>query len=226
MTITRFFSLKLIAALSVLVSLTACVAHAPRQADYTAFRNSKPKSILVLPPVNNTADVNATYGMLSQMTLPLAEGGYYVVPVVEMEETFKHNGLTTPTDIQNVSPEKLRSIFGADAAVYTKISQYGSKYMIVDSTTVVSANAKLVDLRSGDTLWSGSASATGKELGTNVNVGGGLIGALVQAAVKQVAHTLSDESHDVAGLTSNRLLSSGGPNGLMYGPRSPKYGTD
>ncbi|TXC89018.1 DUF799 domain-containing protein [Paraburkholderia azotifigens] len=226
MIITRFLSLKLIAALAVLVSLTACVAHAPRQADYTAFRNSKPKTILVLPPINETADVNATYGMLSQMTMPLAEGGYYVVPVVEMEETFRHNGLTTPTDIQNVAPDKLRSIFGADAAVYTKITQYGSKYTIIDSTTIVSASARLVDLRSGDTLWYGSASATGKELGGNVNVGGGLIGALVQAAVKQVAHTLSDESHDVAGLTSGKLLSSGGPNGLLYGPRSPRFGTD
>jgi hypothetical protein len=110
--------------------------------------------------------------------------------------------------------------------VYTKITQYGSKYTVIDSTTVVSATAKLVDLRSGDTLWQGSASATGKELGGNVNVGGGLIGALVQAAIKQVAHTLSDESHDVAGLTSRKLLSSGGADGLLYGPRSPKYGTD
>jgi hypothetical protein len=226
MTMTRFLSLKLIAALSVLFTLTACVTHAPRQVDYTAFRNSKPSTILVLPPINDTADVNATYGMLSQMTMPIAEGGYYVVPVVEMEETFKHNGLTTSTDIQGVAPDKLRSIFGADAAVYTKITQYGSKYTVIDSTTVVSATAKLVDLRSGDTLWQGSASATGKELGGNVNVGGGLIGALVQAAVKQVAHTLSDESHDVAGLTSRKLLSSGGADGLLYGPRSPKYGTD
>ncbi|MEM5389391.1 DUF799 domain-containing protein [Paraburkholderia phymatum] len=223
----RFFSFKLIAALSVLFTLTACVAHAPRQADYTAFRNSKPKTILVLPPVNNTSDVSATYGMLSQMTMPLAEGGYYVVPVVEMDETFKHNGLTTSNDIQSVTPDKLRSIFGADAALYTTITQYGSKFMIVDSTTVVTAGAKLVDLRSGDTLWQGTASATGKELGNNFSVNtGGLIGAMVQAAVKQVAHSLADESHDVAGLTSRKLLSSGGPNGLLYGPRSPKYGTD
>jgi hypothetical protein len=222
----RYLSLKLIAAMSVLVALTACVSKPARQMDYTAFRNSKPSTILVLPPVNDTTDIGAGYSMLSQMTMPLAEGGYYVVPVVEMEETFKHNGLTNANDIQNVAPDKLRSIFGADAVVYTKISQYGSKYMVIDSTTVVTASAKLVDLRSGNTLWSGAASATGKELGGNVNVNAGLIGALVQAAVKQVAHSLTDEAHDVAGLTSRKLLSSGGPNGWLYGPRSPRYGTD
>jgi hypothetical protein len=219
-------SLKKIAIVAVALALTACVSRPPAKMDYTAFRNSKPRAILVLPPVNETVDVNATYGMLSQMTMPLAEAGYYVIPVAEMEETFRHNGLTTPADIQNVSAEKLRSIFGADAALYTTVTQYGSKYMVIDSTTVVSANAKLVSLRSGETLWEGSGSATGNEVGMNANVGAGLIGALVQAAVKQVAHSLSDESHTVAGLTSQRLLSAGGANGLLYGPRSPKYGTD
>jgi hypothetical protein len=221
-----FNSLKKIALLAVMLVLTACVSRPATKTDYTAFRNSKPRAILILPPVNQTVDVNATYGMLSQMTMPLAEAGYYVIPVAEMEESFKHNGLTVAADIQNVAPAKLRSIFGADAALYTTVTQYGSKYTVFDSTTVVSANAKLVDLRSGETLWEGEGSATGKEVGTNVNVGGGLLGAMVQAAVKQVAHSLSDESQTVAGLTSQRLLATGNANGLLYGPRSPKYGTD
>ena len=186
----RILSLKLIAAMSVLVALTACVSKPARQMDYTAFRNSKPSTILVLPPVNDTTDVGASYSMLSQMTMPLAEGGYYVVPVAEMEETFKHNGLTNANDIQNVAPDKLRSIFGADAALYTKISQYGSKYMVIDSTTAVTASAKLVDLRSGDTLWSGAAGATGKELGGNVNVGGGRLAPVYMPQSDNMAYGL------------------------------------
>jgi len=87
--------------LSALLMLSACASRAPQEAVHTAFRNSKPRSILVLP-VNQTSDINATNGMLSQMTMPLADGGYYVVPVAEMDETFRHNGLTTPSDIQDV----------------------------------------------------------------------------------------------------------------------------
>jgi hypothetical protein len=123
---------------------------AVKRADYTAFKNSHPRSILVLPPINETTDVGATYGVLSQMTLPLAESGYYVVPVAVMDETFKQNGLTNAAEIQGTSPAKLREIFGADAALYTKITKYGSVYQVLDSTTVVAASAKLVDLRTGD----------------------------------------------------------------------------
>ncbi|MGH8781866.1 DUF799 domain-containing protein [Paraburkholderia sp.] len=222
----KHMSLKLLSAVSVLTLLAAC-AHPVQRPDYTAFRKSQPRSILVLPPVNETSDVKATFGLLSQVTEPLAESGYYVIPVAPMEETFKFNGLTAATDIQAVAPAKLRDIFGADAALYTKVTQYGSVYKVIDSTTVVSASAKLVDLRTGDVLWQGLATATGKELGGNVNVNAfGLIGLLAQVAAKQIAHTLSDDSVAVAGLTSQRLLSAGPPSGLLYGPHSPKFGTD
>ncbi|MEC4599907.1 DUF799 domain-containing protein [Burkholderia vietnamiensis] len=222
----KTLSFKLMSVLSLVALLSAC-AQPVKRADYTAFKNSHPRSILMLPPINETTDVGATYGVLSQMTLPLAESGYYVVPVAVMDETFKQNGLTNAAEIQGTSPAKLREIFGADAALYTKITKYGSVYQVLDSTTVVAASAKLVDLRTGDVLWQGAGRATGKELGNNVNVNAfGLVGMLVQAAVKQIAHSLTDEAHDVAALTSNRLLSAGPPNGLLYGPHSPKYGTD
>ncbi|KWE88611.1 hypothetical protein WL80_18025 [Burkholderia ubonensis] len=222
----KTISFKLLSVLSIVALLSAC-AQPVKHADYTAFKKSQPRSILVLPPVNETSDVAATYGMLSQMTLPLAEAGYYVVPVAVMDEAFKQNGLTNAAEIQDVPPAKLREIFGADAVLYSKVSKYGSVYQVIDSTTVVTASAKLVDLKTGDVLWQGKGSASGKELGNNVNVGGfGIVGMLVQAAVKQITHSLTDEAHDVAGLTSNRLLSAGPPTGLLYGPRSRKYGTD
>lgn len=221
----RSVSLKLLFSVSVLSLLAACAGPA-KQVDHTAFRKSQPRSILVLPPVNDTTDVGATNGMLSQMTMPLAEAGYYVIPVALAEETFRQNGLTAPAEIAQVAPAKLRSIFGADAVLYTTVTQYGSVYQVIDSTTVVAASAKLVDLKSGEVLWQGEGRATGKEIGMNVNAGIGIIGTLVQTAVKQVAHDLTDEAHDVAGLTSERLLSTGSPNGLLYGPYSPRYGTD
>jgi hypothetical protein len=132
--------------------------------------------------------------------------------------------ITAPTEIQNVTPAKLRDIFGPDAVLYSKVTQYGSVYQVVDSNTVVTASAKLVDLKCGEVLWRGVSSASGKELGANVNVGFGVVGVLVQAAVKQAAHSLTDESHGVAGLASQRLLSAKHPGGLLYGSRSPGTG--
>jgi hypothetical protein len=219
----KFSFFRYLPLLAVAAMLAACAGPQKQVTDYTAFKSAKPRSILVLPPVNETADVSATNAMLSQMTYPLAESGYYVIPVAEVAETFRQNGVTTPTDMQATSAKKLREIFGADAALYTKITQYGSVYQVVASTTVVAASAKLVNLSNGDVLWEGHASASNNG---NANAGGGLIGMLIQAAVQQVVNSLTEQSLAVAGVTSQRLLSAGQPNGLLYGPHSPKYGSD
>jgi hypothetical protein len=215
-------SLKLMAGLLALAVLGGCVS--PKTVDYSAYKQSRPKTILVLPPLNNSPDVKASYSLLSQVTYPLAEAGYYVLPITLVDETFRQNGLTTPADIHQAPANKLQEIFGADAALYITVTDYGTRYMIISSETVVTASAKLVDLKSGTTLWTGSARASSEEGGNNG--GGGLIGMLITAAVKQVINSSTDAGHPIAGVTSARLLSAGQPAGLLYGPRSPKYGTD
>ncbi|UCF25868.1 MAG: DUF799 domain-containing protein [Ralstonia sp.] len=215
--------LKLAAVAGVVALMAGCAAPT-KNVDYAAFKASKPRSIVVLPPLNESPDVGATYGMLSQVTVPLAEAGYYVLPVALVDETFRQNGLTAAGDIHGVPVAKLLDIFGADAALYVNITQYGTKYMVISSATVVTADAKLVDLRSGQTLWTGRASASSNE--GNNNSGGGIIGMLVTAAVTQIINSATDAGYKVAGTTSARLLSAGHPGSLLYGPRSPKYGMD
>ncbi|WP_374046645.1 DUF799 domain-containing protein [Pseudomonas protegens] len=202
--------------------LVGCAA--PRSVDYSAYKQARPKSILVLPPLNESPDIKATYSMLSQVTFPLAEAGYYVMPIAVVDETFRHNGLTNPADIHDLAPAKLNEIFGADAGLYITVKEYGTSYMLISSATVVTASATLVDLKTGTTLWTGSARASSEE-GNNGN-NGGLVGMLITAAVKQIINTSTDAGHPIAGITSQRLLSAGQRTGLLYGPRSPKYGTD
>lgn len=208
-----------------LLLVSFCVGCAPtKTVDYSAFKQSRPRSIVVLPPMNESPDVKATYSVLAQVTYPLAEAGYYVLPVALVDERFRQNGVSAPGDIQQIPTTKLREIFGADAALYVTVTDYGTSYRVISSATIVTASAKLVDLKSGATLWTGSASASSEEGNHN---SGGLIGALITAAVKQIINSsMDDAGYPIAGITGQRLLSAGHSAGLLYGPRSPLYGTD
>lgn len=190
--------------------------------DYTAFRQAKPASLVVLPPLNHSPDVTGGIGVMSQVTLPLAEAGYYVLPVSLVDETFRENGLTTPDDIHALDRAKLREVFGADAAVYLEVKQYGTSYAVISSNTVVAVEARIVDLRTGELLWQGRAAASSAE--QQQSSGAGLVGLLVQAVVNQIIATSTDAGYRYAGIASQRLLSGGMVNGVLYGPRSPKYG--
>ncbi|MCP1104616.1 DUF799 domain-containing protein [Serratia nevei] len=200
--------------------LSGCAKQTPY--DYAAFHESKPKSILVLPPVNQSPDVKASHSVLASATLPLAEAGYYVLPVAVVEETFLQNGLTNANDIRAVSSQKLHQIFGADTVLYLDVTQYGTSYMVISSETRVTVTARLVDLRNGKQLWAGSATASSNE--GNNNNSGGLLGMVISAAISQIADTISDKGFDVGAIANTRLLSATGQNGaILYGPRSPHY---
>ncbi|PUE55443.1 DUF799 domain-containing protein [Limnohabitans parvus] len=213
--------LKLAAAALAVLVLSGCATKPPVPYDYTEYKLSNPKSILVLPPVNKTPEVRAPYSMLAQVTLPLAESGYYVLPVSLVDETLKENGVTQAQDAHELPSAKLREIFGADAALYITMTKYGTVYQVLDSNTTVTAQARLVDLKTDKVLWTGSATASTAEQ-QNQNQGG-LAGMLITAIVKQIVGTVTDQSHPMAGLTSRRLLSAGRFQGLLFGPRSPHY---
>ena len=194
------------------VTLAGCVTVKPK--DYTEFRRSRPRSILVLPPVNESTDAGASYSVLTTTTRPLAELGYYVLPVVMTDDMLKQNGVTVPAEMHGVPLAKLSEVFGADAVLYITVEKYGSKYMVIASDSIVFARARLVDCRSGVTLWEGRVQASS----------GGQSG-LLEALVEQVVNKLTDQAHVVAAMASYQLLTPPGQ-GLPKGPHHPEYGKD
>ena len=204
-----------------LAFLGGCATKAPPY-DYSAFIKAKPATLLVMPPVNESPEITATPSVWSHATRPLAEAGYYVLPVTLVDETFRQNGVNTANDAQSIPLQKLRDFFGADAAVYLKVTKYGTSYSVVASETRVEVEGRIIDLRSGELLWQGKAVATSAEQQQQSQ--GGLIGLLVTAVVKQIANTVSDASYNFASIADFRLLGAPRYNGVLPGPRSPSYG--
>ncbi len=211
----------LIALVLGLALLGGCATKAPPR-DYTAFMNARPATLLVMPPLNESPDVKATPSLWSHATQPLAEAGYYVLPVALVDETFRQNGVFSPNDAQDIPVAKLREVFGADAAVYIKVKKYGTSYSVITSESRVEVEARVVDLRSGELLWDGKAFASSAEQQQQSQ--GGLIGMLIVAALKQVIGTATDESYRYAGIANARLLGAPVYNGILPGPRSPMAG--
>ncbi len=195
--------------------LTGCAAPAPR--DQTALREARPASILVLPPLNTTTEVNASSSLLAVSTRPLAEAGYYVMPVSLVDETFRQNGVTQADDIHALPLPRLRDFFQADAVLYMTVTGYGASYYVIGSTSVVKVQARLVDGRTGALLWEGQAQASSDEGKDNSNQG--LVGMLLTAVIQQVASHVGEKSHQLAGVATARLFQVRGPNALLPGPR-------
>ena len=207
---TRILNLAL--SLTLMGIITGCVT----PYDYTNYRAHPPRSILVLPPLNESTDVRGTYSYLSTVTVPLTEMGYYVYPVAVVDQFLKENGQPTAGEMHQISLAKIREILGADAVLYVTLKKYGTKYQLINSATTVSVTASLVDTATGLTLWQGKASAEQDTGGT-----GNPIADLIGAAVGQAIKSATDAAHEVCRQANTELFLPKGQ-GLLYGPYSPK----
>lgn len=201
-------------AVAVLI-VTGCAA---RPYDYTNYRLHPPRSILVLPPLNQSTAVEATYGYLSTVTRPLAERGYYVFPIAVIDQFLKENGLPSAGEMHQAPLEKMREILGADAVLFITVEQYGSKYLVLDSVTTVAASAKLVDTRTGLLLWEGKRVVQQSSSSGQSN----LLGMAIAAAITQAISTSTDAAHNLSPRV-NVLLFNEKDQGLLYGPYHPQY---
>ena len=204
----NIFKIVLIAALF----LSGCASVEPY--NYSALQQAAPRSILVLPPMNSSVEVNAPYSYLSTISQPLAEKGYYVFPVSVVDAFLKENGLPTPAEMNGIALDKIDEIIGADAVLYVDIKDWGQKFQVLSSVTVVEGYVKLVDVKTGELLWDAPIMA---QYNPNNNGGGGLVGALVGAVVSQIAGEISDNSPQVARM-ANAFAFNSAKRGLLNGP--------
>ncbi len=207
--------------------LAGCVApKAPF--DYTAFREHMPRSILVLPPLNESTEVMATYSCLSFVTEPLAEMGYYVYPVALIDAMMKENGQPTSGEMHQVPPAKLHEIIGADAVLYMTVEDYGTKFHGTSSVTRVRLRGKLVDSQTGRVLWTGLGEEiedSSEESESDDSQERGSIGEqVVGAIISQIFSSATEDSHSMAGRVVRKMFESP-TEGLLYGPRHPLIGS-
>ena len=196
-----------------MVSVFAAGCQTIEPYDYTALKQSKPRSIVVIPPRNNSIEVNAPYVYLSTLTRPLAEKGYYVLPVAVIDQFLRENGLPTPAEMNTIALEKIDQHMGADAVLYITINEWGQKFQLISSVNRVAADLKLVDVKTGVILWESTAVAT-QDSGDG---GGGLAGMLVSAIVTQVMASTIDRSYQTA-MLANTMAINHESRGLLDGP--------
>ncbi|MDB2705809.1 DUF799 domain-containing protein [Pseudomonadota bacterium] len=196
--------------------LSACKTKTTTPYDYSALQASMPRSILVIPPMNESIEVNAPYTFLSTISKPLAEKGYYVFPVAVIDKLMKENGLPTPAEMNSVPLDKLREQTGADAILYVNIKNWGQKYELITSKGVTHAELKLVDTKTGLTLW--DATAYAEE--SSGDGGGGLAGMLLSAIISQVVGSLSDNTPRLSSAGNFQAINNSSY-GLLNGPYKP-----
>ena len=176
----------------------------------SAFTAAAPKSILVVPIVNKSLDVDAPLYVLTTLPIPLANKGYYVFPVNTTKFILEQEGLYEGERIQQMPTPELAAMFGADAVLYVTINRGDAQYIVISTSITVDFDYRIVSAQ-GVEIWRENK----KMVYQPQNSGGGLLGAIVSAAIARAAPNYMPLAQ-----SANMQVFQVGPNQLPDGPYS------
>lgn len=194
-----------------LTSLVGC-AVAPKQ-DLSSFVAAAPRSILVVPAVNRSLDVDAANYLLSTLTVPIAEKGYYVFPVHTAKFVLEQEGYYEGEQVHNQPPEVLAKLFGADAVLFVAINRWDAQYAFITTTVTVEFDYRIV-YKDGSEIWRANQRMQySPQNTTSASPLASLIAAVVTAAV-----TRASPDYMPLARQANQQVFVQGPNAIPNGP--------
>ncbi|MBI3767874.1 MAG: DUF799 family lipoprotein [Deltaproteobacteria bacterium] len=199
--------------LLVLLPVFGCAA--ARKDTYGAFYAHQPRSIVIVPVMNESPEINAPSVFMSTVSAPLAERGYYVFPVYLVDALLRDLGLPEAGLVHQLPVGRFYDLFGADAVLFVTIRDWSTKYIVLTSTVTVEMEYVLRDTRSGVQLWARSQRVAHSSGGSN----------LIDAAVQAAVNALLTDYRPLAREANFAVFASPG-GGLPAGPYHPEYGQD
>ena len=190
--------------------MSSCAEQITRGTQYPKMYEEKPLSIVVMPPINQTNNVEAKDYFYTTLYAPLCEKGYYVFsPMMTMEMFQSESAYDSEMFIEG-SLAQFRNVLGADAAMFTIIKSW--KRNNVGGVLTAGVEYILRSTKTGETLYQREGLI---KVDTSVHSGGGgLLGALIDIAATAASTAATDKV--VAGRKCTLFVLSDMPEG-RYG---------
>lgn len=113
-----------IALAAVLLASCGTTSSITRGNQYPKMYEEKPVVLLVMPPINNTSNVEAKDLLYTSISKPLAEAGYYVLsPLLAMDILRAESAYDSELFVDGPF-DRFREYFGCDAVVFSEINSW------------------------------------------------------------------------------------------------------
>ncbi|MDR2586110.1 MAG: DUF799 family lipoprotein [Prevotellaceae bacterium] len=183
---------------------------------YKGLYEEKPLTILLMPPINRSTNVEAKEYFHSTLNIPINDAGYYVIPPFLSMEILKRESAYDSELFLNSSLTKFGEVFGADLAVFTVINKWDKSgiaakvYVQVEYIIKSIKTGEVVYSRIGDVTYNASVSTGTK----------GLLGVVIDLTASAI-NTAATKYVDVARACNAYTFKD-----LPAGKYSPKSGLD
>lgn len=186
-----------------------------RESQYAKMYEEKPVTLLVMPPINNSTNVEAKDLLYTSISRPLVEAGYYVISPLLAMDVLKAESAYDSENFFEAPLETFNRFFGADAVVFSIIDTWTKKGTGIETKIRYVIRSAI----SNEILFDRSCDLY-LDLSVDSGANAGLLGALIDLAASAILTAATD--HIVAARDANYYIFRDIPRGKY----SPDYMLD
>jgi len=180
---------------------------------YSGIYQEKPLSLLIMPPINRSTDVQAKEFFHTTLNVPIINAGYYVIPPFLSMEILKKESAYDSEMFIDQPLGIFQKVFGADMALFTIINKWDKSS--VGSKVMVEVEYVIKSTQTNEVLYSRTGSVIYNTAVRNQNSG------LLMNMLLSAVNTAATKYVDVARACNNYTFSD-----LPAGKYSMQYGLD
>lgn len=190
------------------IFISACAS--PRPVDHARFSEPYTRSVLILPPANQTTAAQAGELYYTSLAVPLTHAGFYVFPSLVTQRIMQNEGIIDGAQLDDIPIERFRDLFGADLLLRTRITQWDTSYVVLAGSVSVAVEFELISTHTGNVLWQHRDRRVANTGSRNSN----LLGMVLETALNTAQQDYIPLARDINQTAFARL---------PYGPYHPRY---
>jgi hypothetical protein len=211
--------LKLIIISVVILSVMGCASTTvTKEQEFPEMYNEKPRSLLIMPPINLSTAADAKDYYATTVEMPIAFQGYYTFPYELTTEILKQEGVYDSELVYDMPLTKFHEYFGADAVLFTKIVKWDTSYLVFASNLTVSIDAEIKSTKTSESLWKYNGTVV---IDLSGGSGGGSMAGLIAGAIATAINTAAADYTKYARQANGRFIGT-----IPVGPYHPLYMKD
>lgn len=129
------------------------------------FKAHPPRSIAVLPVLNETVSLKAPELLRPILFQRLSRKGYEVPGAESIDQKLLEKDIREAGQIHSMTPQELGRLLETDALLYSAVTEFNTTYLVIYASMTVGARLWLVDARSGNKIWESEHEVKEKKMG-------------------------------------------------------------
>jgi len=155
------------------------------------------KVVVVLPPENMTAHNEVEERSYPEISAAFAQRGYYCISPELVRAVFNANKFEDAGRINTLPVQKIGEVFGADAVLRTRVTEWSTTYILVYASVTVGLEMELLDVKTGGVIWTAKRTLSKKPDPNQVNDPISLLVASAFTAMLSYDEVVDENAHEM-----------------------------